>query len=115
MKEVRVHTEELKAKVQLNRDAHRDVYLTAMDGYRKVVIDWFNEQLDKAQNGMPFVTYLHEPMPEDHTDDYDVVLSMLAMSIDETITLTLSEYRQYVMDDWGWKESFSTTTSKYTA
>lgn len=115
MKDVKVRKAELKAKVQLNRDAHRDVYLTAMDGYRQTVVDWLNEQLDKAQNGKPFVTWLQEPMPEDHTDDYDVVLSMLDMSIDETITLTLDEYRRYVMDDWGWKEGFTATASKYGA
>jgi hypothetical protein len=103
----------LRSRVQANRDQHRDVYERAMKGYRKAAVAFFEEQLDKAVRGELFETYFREPMPEDHTEDYDVVLDMLAMDVRAEVPLSQAEFRQYVRDDWGWKRDFLTTAANY--
>jgi hypothetical protein len=57
--------------------------------------------------------YLRLPEPEDHTDDYDRVLAMAEMSVDEEIELNADDFAMYVMDQWHWKQSFTETTSYY--
>jgi hypothetical protein len=39
MNTVKVKRDELLAKVRANRDAHRDLFLKAQEGYRKLVIE----------------------------------------------------------------------------
>lgn len=48
-------------------------------------------------------------VPEDHTDEYDQLLEMLAMSVDDEVELTAQEFAQYVRDDWSWKHQFTRT------
>lgn len=47
----------------------------------------------------------HDPIP-DHADEYASVLSLLEMTEDETVKLTVEEYDQYVNDVWPWSEGF---------
>lgn len=113
MHQVKVKKRDLQSRIQNNRDNHREVYERAIEGYRRTVIDWFNENVDKAKAGKAFETFFSLPKPEDHTRDYDRVLDMLMMSTDEEIMLSSSEFAQYVRDDWGWKQEFSTTSANY--
>ena len=113
MREVRIAKDKLRARVQENRDQHRSVYERAIEGYRVTVIEWFNAQIDRAKKGGPFEVAFSLPRPEDHTGDYDRVLDMLDMSEDDVITLTDTEFTQYVRDDWGWKPVFEATSASY--
>jgi DNA-binding FadR family transcriptional regulator len=113
VREVNIAKEKLRERVQANRDNHRSVYESAMDGYRHAAIAWFDAEMDRAVNGAGFDTYFQMPRPEDHTEDYDRVLDMIEMSEDETIKLTSQEFAQYVRDDWGWKREFTATISNY--
>lgn len=61
--------------------------------------------------------YLGIPEPEDHTEDhtgdYDRVIMMAHMSVEDTITLSEDEFAMYVMDQWRWKQDFADTTLCY--
>jgi hypothetical protein len=59
--------------------------------------------------------YISLPMPEDHTDDYERAIKMLDLDVREDIELTEQEFAQYVLDDWGWKDQWTTTNSAYLA
>lgn len=113
MQPFRIDKAELVEKVQANRDAHRGVYEQAMTGYRDAAAKFFNEQLERARKDKPFINYFAEPVPEDHTEDYDVVLDGWEMTNDDVIELSVNEFRQYVRDEWGWKKQFSETTANY--
>lgn len=113
MREVRIQKEAVKERVQTNRNQHRETFEKALEGYRTTVVDWFNEQVDKAKDGKDFEVMFTLPKPEDHTEDYDRVLDMVGLSEDETITLTASEFAQYMRDDWGWKKVFNQVSSSY--
>ena len=56
---------------------------------------------------------LHELKPENHTKDYDRVITLLEASLDEEFELSSSEFNQYVNDDWSWKQSFTTCSGMY--
>lgn len=113
MKPFRIPKSDLMERVQSNRDAHREVYEKAMDGYRGAAMKFFGEQLERAKDGKPFMTVFTEPMPEDHTGDYDLVLEGWAMTQDSEVELDMREFRQYVQDEWGWKKEFMATSANY--
>jgi hypothetical protein len=105
--------DQLAERITTNRDAHREVYEQAMSGYRRAARDFFEEQLTRAERGRPFVTYFNEPIPEDHTADYDALLDQLELTPEDQVTLSTNEFRQYVRDEWGWKKEFMTTAENY--
>jgi hypothetical protein len=114
MREVAIDKERLEKAVRKNRDGHRALYEQAIEGYRRAVIAWFEEQIDAAKNGgRPYETYFREPRPEDHTPEYDRVLRMLLFEEGDTVKLTNAEFAQYVLDDWGWKRDFLATSANY--
>lgn len=113
MKEVTINKHDLRTRVQKNLLQHRETYETAFIGYARAAVRFFEQQLASARDGKQFIAYFNEPMPEDHTVDYEAVLDMIDMEVSQTITLTASEFRQYVRDDWGWKKEFLATTSNY--
>jgi hypothetical protein len=51
--------------------------------------------------------------PRDHTSDYDRVIMMLEMSVDDTIVLDANEFDQYVRDVWAWTHYDATTLGEY--
>lgn len=115
MKEVTINKDALVERIQSNRDAHRGLYDEAIKGYYLAVARWLDIQQENLNTGEPFETYFNEPRPEDHTNDYDVVLDMLSMSVADTITLSQREFAQYVRDEWGWKQEFLMSASNYTS
>lgn len=115
MKTVRVERLVLLEKLEENRDAHRDLFLEAQKGYRKAVIKELDQMLQEARDGRPIRRYLELPEPQDHTNDYDNVIAMLEMSVDETIELTSTDFSQYVRDDWSWKALAQLVNTSYTA
>lgn len=115
MREVRISSSKLRKIIQKNRSQHRGIYEQAMDGYTKAAVGFFEKELKKAKDGKRFQTYFSEPMPEDHTEDYDTVIEMIDLSEDDSVKLSNAEFRQYVKDEWGWKQQFTATSSNYLA
>jgi hypothetical protein len=38
---------------------------------------------------------------------------MMEWSQDDTVALTQSQFKQYVQDDWGWKDQWLTSNTAY--
>lgn len=113
MNNVKVKRVELLSKLQANRDSHRDLFLKAQDGYRKVVIDELDKSLQDARNGKGLRVYISIQAPQDHTSDYDNVIAMLEMSVDDVIELDAGSFQSYVMDKWQWAAAAFATNSMY--
>lgn len=96
-----------------NREKHGELYLKAWEGYVKLTRKELEEKLERIKNNKPIDRYLGNNPPEDHTRDYDDVIDMLEMSIGNTIELTQGQFRQYVKDDWGWKEAWTASNTAY--
>jgi hypothetical protein len=113
MNTVKVKREELLTKVRANRDAHRDLFLKAQEGYRKLVIEELDKMLAEAKAGRRISRSINLARPLDHTSDYDRVIMMLEMSVDDTIVLDANEFDQYVRDRWAWSHHATTMYESY--
>jgi hypothetical protein len=96
-----------------NHGKHHDIVVEAQAGFRAKVIERLDEMLGQARDGKRIDIAVGLVVPEDHTDDYDRVIGMLELDIEETVELEESEYRQYVEDKWQWQRSFNASNSYY--
>ncbi|GAB3077757.1 hypothetical protein [Pedococcus soli] len=113
MRTVKLNRDEFMNAVTINRDNHRAVFEEALEGYRTRMIRELERRIRHVRTGRAVDQYLRLPEPEDHTADYDRVLTMAAMSVDDIVELTSEDFAMYVMDQWNWKQSFSETTGLY--
>lgn len=104
MNSVEVKKSELLEVVKKNRDNHRAVFLKAQEGYRKAVIKELDDMLEQARKGDKIKRAVTLEAPHDHTGEYDEVIAMLEMSVDNLIELQRQEFNQYVLDKWSWSE-----------
>lgn len=123
MREVKCKVSELLEKVKTNRGTHISEYAEAVEGYKdqaKAAIEKamtrLKARIDELEGGevlvLGHVTF-DLVVPENHAKDYDQVILMLEMSVDEVLTIRSDEFACYVMDDWSWKEDWSNTTRMY--
>lgn len=112
---VRMNKETLIQIVTDNRTEHRSIFEEAIDNWQKEVVKRLETLVTEAKNQPPAQVQIvvNLPKPEDHTSDYDRVLKMLELSLDNELELTDREFAQFVMDDWGWQKPFLTTSSMY--
>jgi hypothetical protein len=105
---------ELIKIVRKNRENHRKIFESALEGYRKAAIKKFEAQLELVKANKPFESYFNLAQPVDQTKDYDRVIGMLELAEDRVISLSEDDYSRYVLDKWDWTQHFSTSNSAYT-
>lgn len=115
MRDVTVKRDELLTKLKANRDNHRELFLKAQEGYRKQVIEELEKQLEDARNGLSITRGIMLPDPVDHTDDYNTIITMVEMSVDDEIDLDTHSFNCYVMDKWEWSAMASEINTTYAA
>lgn len=111
----RVDKSDLLEKVKENRAQHRAIFEEAIEGYRKEGVRLLEEHIARIKNGRLERVYVQLPQPEDHTSDYDRIITMLEMSEETSIELDEGDFATFVMDDWGWKNQFLASNSSYSA
>ncbi|HSV08538.1 MAG TPA: hypothetical protein VLI07_18625 [Candidatus Binatus sp.] len=115
MNSVMVRKDELLEKITANRKAHRAIFEEAVEGYRKTAIEQLERHIEQIKEGRVIHVVVQLPRPEDHTHEYDRIIAMLEMHIDDEILIEEQDFAAYVMDDWHWKRQFLTTNSAYSA
>jgi hypothetical protein len=113
MNKVTVKREALLDTIRSNRDAHRAEFLRAQDGFRARAIEELDRRLADARAGRRIALLIQLPEPQDHTVDYDRVIRMLEMSINQEIELTAQEFDQFVMDNWSWAQMSKMINASY--
>src|SRR5260370_18692324 len=113
MENIKVKKEELLKVLKENRAKHREIFLEALEGFRKKAITEFEKRLEAAKAGKHFDIAIALTLPQDQTKDYDRAIGMLEMAIEDVVELGEAEYAQYVMDDWRWKHNFLTSNTTY--
>jgi hypothetical protein len=113
---INVKRTDLLTKLRENRDKHAAEFKVAMEGFRMEVLNVLEDavaKLEKDDKSFDKGLFMNEDPPQDHTADYDLVIGMMEMSVDEIIQMDSNSFNQYVMDNWAWKQQFAETTSKY--
>jgi hypothetical protein len=112
-KGVRVKTSVLLEKLKKNRAAHRDIFEKALVGYRASAIAELERSLSDARANKRIRHDIELVEPMDMSREYDRVIEMLTMSVDDVVTLDSRDFQSYVMDDWAWTQQFTTSNSAY--
>lgn len=115
---VSVKVSDLKAKLIVNRTAHEKTYNEAVIGYIEGMKDYYKElnkriqkcsttsQINECWNGITKPTE-----PNSYVSDYDHALAMLEFETRDTLELESSTFKQLVLDQWSWKNSFVATSN----
>lgn len=113
MKTVTVNRNELMKIVKANRATHASEFEQAKANYRGKVLEALDARRLAIANGDKIDLLFRLPEPQNHTDDYDRVISMLELSIDITIMLDTNEFDQYVRDNWVWSSAAKLINASY--
>lgn len=113
MNTITVRRDELIKRITENRDGHRAIFEAAQEKYRELVIAELDAMLAEAKAGKRIRRGISLVEPQDHTNDYDRVLDMLAMSVDDNIELAERDFAYYVRDEWEWKAQWTATNTSY--
>ena len=124
---VRVSKTFLLDTLRENRDKHEKAWNEIMDARQKKLIEEYEALYDKVKEQIDerlaqvkadrdciptaIQTHVEAPLPENHTKDYDQVITLIDASLDEEFELNSGEFNQYVNDDWSWKRAFTITAS----
>jgi hypothetical protein len=113
MQHIKVKKQKLLNILRKNRTAHRKIFLEAQEGFKKAVIEQLEKRLEAARKGQRVDLYIRLNEPVDQTKDYDRAIGMLEMDDNTVILLTELDYKQYVLDDWTWKDQFLHSNAFY--
>lgn len=115
MQTVTVEKNELLKILRENRKTHIQLYKEAVEGWKTDAMDQYQTAIKVLEDENKVTTHFDLQKPESHVKDYDRVIRMLEMSVDDEIELSSHEFEQYVQDEWGWKDLFVTSNAKYAA
>lgn len=108
-----VDKDQLLEALRENREKHGAAFAKAKAGYIKVTTKQVKEYLTRLANGELLERAFIPQPPENHTGDYDDAIDMMTWSTDDKIELAQGQFRQYVKDDWGWKDSWTASNTQY--
>ncbi len=116
MRIVRVDREELKKVLAENLEKHNAEYLVTASAYAAASVTCMEHAIANLKKGRMVdlsqaLSGLNRPVS--YRLDYERVIKMVEMSQDTVIELTETEFSQYVMDQWAWKDSYRGLTSSY--
>lgn len=110
---INANVEDVLAKLKQNRENHVKIVAEAREGYVAKARQVLEEKLVQLKEGKvtDFSVYLQPPV--NYTSEYDTIITMLELSTDQTISLSASQVRRFVNDDWEWKNEFLGTNAMY--
>lgn len=100
METVKVKKDELLKILRKNREEHREIFLEALDGYHKAALKALQDRIDEAKANKKVSLHFVLVEPQDQTKQYDRIIKMLEMNVEDVVELTEQEFVHYVMDDW---------------
>lgn len=116
---VNVKRSDLLEALRKNRSLHIAEYKEALRDFRLKM----KSELQRAAESLVVTTddHLHKfkvqlpAAPSSHTRNYDEVIEMLELSVDETINLDSESFQAYFKNKWSWTDSFKTIAASYKA
>lgn len=115
MTTVKVKKEELLKKLKENRTEHESDYNEAVTNYKLELVKELTKMLKDAKAEKTVNHHINLTSPVQFLKEYDRAIQMLEASVEKEIELSQSEFTQYWMDEWNWRNTFSTANSAYSA
>lgn len=117
--EVNVLKDKLLKIMKDNREKHVKEYEQAMIDYKDQCVKALEDRLEIIKKEGKILKektdYLRFKFtyPTCYKESYDEVIGMLELSTDDKLSLSDSQYRNWVMDKWSWKRDFNESISMY--
>lgn len=112
MRDVTLNKTDVLKTMKENRAKHENIYKEACIGFLAEV----QKIMSSRQNDAAKIREIDElESPVSYLGHYDEVIEMLAMSIDDKVVLSHSDFKQYMMDRWNWQDSFLNSNAKYSS
>ena len=102
--------------LRANRDRHAEIVKEAQAGYIVAAQKAVEKcRVDLTQGKVVSIQKYVLSVPVDYRSAYDTVITMLEWSQDEMITLAADEFRQFIQDQWDWKDGFVSSNAAYSS
>ena len=101
------------AALRAARELHIAEYKEARADYEAAVIKFLSNALERAKNGDFKEVKINFHPPVDHTAEYDDVIEMMEVSVDDTINLDRETYKAYYKNEWSWTSGFKLESTMY--
>lgn len=112
MDSVKINKDELLKIVQENKEKHIKEYKEAVKDFQMAVTKVCNENIELVNAGK--IDIKNMPVkPNSYEANYNRAIRMLELTVDTVIELGTYEFNQLVLDEWEWKQAFSTSNSTY--
>jgi hypothetical protein len=109
---VKVNKNDLLTKLKANREIHSTEYAEMKEEYRLSAVKGLQKMVRDAKKGNIKLS-LQISKPTNYTDEYDEIIGMLEMSVEDTFVITQEEYKQYVLNIWNWSASNNLMKTSY--
>lgn len=113
MQTVRLSTDALVQTLLSNRDKHQADYDRALVGYYKAFTADLKLGVKLVEKGEDWSRDNGIVKPSNHSGEYSWAITMLQQSLDDQVHVQQSEFRQFVMDEWNWSQTFKASTTSY--
>ena len=115
LSEITVNKLDLLATLRKNKEKHIEIVKEAQIGYIKKAKDVFEEKLKKiVENGIVDLN-LNLTAPVNYSKEYDTAISMLEWERSAEVRLNQQNFKQFVLDDWSWKNTFLVSNASYSS
>jgi hypothetical protein len=123
MKKVKLNTESLLGIVRENLVKHMTEHAEAVEDHKVLAAKIAKENSKKAKVNVKLANaYKLADMvgfkaipaaPTEYSKEYNRAIRMLELSVEPEIELEEAIFNQLVMDEWSWKQNFTTSNSMY--
>lgn len=119
MREVKVKKSELLNTLRTNLVKHKADYQESVEGFRLKAAEQIarlsKQVVDYKPGDDAFALSLGLIIPVSYEKQYLEIIRLFEMEVEEVVTLKQDEFSRYVMDDWQWKDNFSSMTKMYSS
>ncbi len=117
MKKIQMKKTEVQRFLRENLEKHVAEYKTAKENWQ----EQYKERLNKALTDATLGNYPKDiysilkdlDIPVSYEEEYVDAIEMLSFEERDTVELDATEFKQYIKDDWDWKQQWAFSNSKY--
>lgn len=113
MNKVTISKQKLIDVLTFNRTMHIADYQAALVEWEKQYAKALRRELRANVESKTGSVYLEKPVS--YQNSYDTALRMLDLALEAEFVLTERQFRQYIMDEWDWKDRFVSNTMSYSS
>lgn len=113
MDTMQVDKQQLIDTLTENRGNHIKAYEEAIKVYRVKAEKALRARASEIRDGKTVDPGIGLTIPENYESQYNDAITRLEWTVGDTVELSRSEFRQFILDEWGWSNLFAASTRAY--